>query len=247
MPRIYRDLMGNDRWKSFRVGHLETDLWIAVSAGRYQLSVEAFALERVIFYRSQLDDHIKKFPLFLTSLVPLSPEGKFPMILAMYEASSIAGTGPMSAVAGAVAECVCNDLVSQFGFDECLVENGGDIFLRISQQVTISIYAGDSPLSDKIGIIVKPHQSPVSVCCSSATVGHSLSFGKADACAIACKSGALADAYATACCNSVKNPAMVGEIAREFIRKQGVLSAVVIQDDKVGIGGEIEVTVLCKP
>ncbi|HLN54753.1 MAG TPA: UPF0280 family protein [Bacteroidales bacterium] len=244
MPRIYRDLMGSDRWKSFRVLHLETDLWIAVSAGKYQSSVEAFALERVIIYRSQLDDHIKRFPLFLTSFVPLSPEGNIPMIVAMYEASSMAGTGPMSAVAGAVAECVCDDLVAQFGFDECLVENGGDIFLKISEPATISVYAGNSPLSDKIGIIVKPHQTPLSVCCSSATVGHSLSFGTADACAIACKSGALADAYATACCNTVKNSGMVGDVAREFIRKQGVLSAVIIQDDKVGIGGEIDVTVL---
>ncbi|MGE5406494.1 MAG: UPF0280 family protein, partial [Methanosarcina sp.] len=172
------------------------------------------------------------------------PESNAPLILAMYEASSVAGTGPMSAVAGAVAECVCNDLVSRFGFDEVVVENGGDIFMKLSQPATISVYAGDSPLSDKIGLIIKPGQTPLSVCCSSATVGHSLSFGTADACVVAAKTGALADAYATACCNAVKNAGMVGEVAREFIGKPGVLSAVIIQDEQVGIAGEIEITVL---
>lgn len=244
MPRIYRDLMGSERWKSFRTGYLETDLWIAVSAGCYQYPVEAFALERIIFYRAQLDEHIQKFPMFLSSLVPLLPESDVPLVLAMYEASSKAGTGPMSAVAGAVAECVCNDLISTFGYDEVVVENGGDIFLKLSQPATISVYAGDSPLSDKMGFVIKPGQTPVSVCCSSATVGHSLSFGTADACAVACKSGALADAYATACCNAVSNAGMVGEVAREFLKREDVLSVLIIQDDKAGVGGEFEITIL---
>jgi ApbE superfamily uncharacterized protein (UPF0280 family) len=237
--------MGNERWKSFRVEHLETDLWIAVSSERYTSETESFALEKAILYRDILNTHIKKYPEFLASLVPL-PEipGEHQLVAGMYRATLLSGTGPMSAVAGVIAEYICNDLINEFGFGEVIVENGGDIFMKLSRTATISVYAGDSPLSDKIGLIIKPEETPLSVCCSSSTVGHSLSFGTADACVIACKSGALADAYATACCNAVKNAEMIGEVTDHFLQKPGVISVVIIKDDKVGIGGSIEVTVL---
>lgn len=237
--------MGNDRWKSFRVAHLETDLWIAVSYERYEPSVETYSLERIIYYRNILDEHINQYPDFRDSLVPLPARtGKHGMIMSMYEASAKAGTGPMSAVAGAVAECVCSDLISRYSFDEVVVENGGDIFMKLIHPSTISIYAGSSPLSDKVGLVIHPDQTPLSVCCSSATVGHSLSFGTADASVVACKSGAIADAYATACCNAVKSAAVLQEITEAFIQKHDVLSVVIIRDDKAGIGGNLEVTFL---
>jgi ApbE superfamily uncharacterized protein (UPF0280 family) len=237
--------MGNERWKSFRVEHLETDLWIAVSSDRYTLQTELFAHEKTVLYRNILNNHIRIHPEFLTSLVPLQEiPGVHDLITAMYRAALLSGTGPMSAVAGAVAECICNDLIDEFGFQEAVVENGGDIFMKLQIPSTISVYAGSSPLCDKIGLIIKPEETPISVCCSSATVGHSLSFGSADACVIACKSGALADAYATACCNEIKDAGMIQQVTDSFLEKSGILSVVIIKDDKVGIGGSLEVTVL---
>ena len=162
----------------------------------------------------------------------------------MYNASGIAGTGPMSAVAGAVAEYICYDLISEFRFHEVIIENGGDIFMKVDFPSTISVYAGSSPLSDRIGLIIKPEDAPLSVCCSSGTVGHSFSFGNADAAVISCKSGALADAYATACCNAVKSASMVNEVTQFFYQKPDIVSVVIIKDDKVGIAGNLEVKVL---
>lgn len=237
--------MGNERWKSFRACHLETDLWIAVSAGQYYESAENYSLERVLYYREILDNHIRQFPEFLTSLESLETRHDVhPLIHEMYEASGQSGTGPMSAVAGAVAEYVCNDLVKEFGFEEIVVENGGDIFMKLSQPATISVYAGESPLSDKLGLLIKPEETPLSVCCSSATVGHSLSFGSADAAVISCRSGALADAYATACCNAVKSLDAVQPVTELMLRKAGVRSVVIIMGDKVGVGGELEIAIL---
>jgi ApbE superfamily uncharacterized protein (UPF0280 family) len=132
----------------------------------------------------------------------------------------------------------------EFGLREAVIENGGDIFMKLEETATISVYAGLSPLSDRIGLLIKPEDSPLSVCCSSGTVGHSLSFGNADAAVIACKSGAQADAYATACCNEVKNAAMVNEVARNFLKKPEILSVVIIKDDKAGIGGKLEIRIL---
>ncbi len=238
--------MGNDRWRSFTAAHLETDLWIAVSAGMYELDVEMLAKKRIKFYREILEKHIGDYPEFLHSLSPLNPPVDISnlIISEMYEASGKAGTGPMSSVAGAMAEHVFNDLVSEFGFDEVIVENGGDVFMKISSPVTVSVYAGSSPLSGKLGLEIKPEQTPLSVCCSSGTVGHSLSFGVADACTIACRSGALADAWATAACNMVKSPEMVEDITKVVLQNSDIQAVVIIKDDKAGIGGTLEVTVL---
>jgi uncharacterized protein len=244
-PRLYREKLGSTRWKSYRVDYLETDLWIAVSADNNTPDAENYSKCRIISYRNILENHIRECPKFLTSLTPLLiPSGLHPLIKDMYNAAEVAGTGPMSAVAGAVAEYICNDLIVQFGFQEVVIENGGDIFMKLTSAATISVYAGASPLSDKIGLIIKPEQTPLSVCCSSGTVGHSLSFGKADACVIACNSGALADAYATACCNEVKSLKMITRVTELMLRKPEIISVVIIKDDKVGIGGNLEITVL---
>jgi len=224
---------------------METDLWIAVSSDQYTPAVEDYSKNRILYYRSILNNHGREFPEFLTSLTPLLlTPGLHPIVSDMYKASGESGTGPMSAVAGAVAEYICRDLIEKFGFPEVVVENGGDIALKLTSPATISIYAGESPVSDKIGLIIKPEQTPLSVCCSSGILGHSMSFGKADACMIACSLGALADAYATACCNEVKDIEMVAGITEKMSQKTDVVSVVIIKDDKVGIGGNIEVTVL---
>ncbi|HLN22252.1 MAG TPA: UPF0280 family protein [Bacteroidales bacterium] len=237
--------MGNERWTSFHHQHHESDIWIAVNSESYSDELKRYTFGRIKYYRQILDDHIGKNPEFLSSLVPLVPEEDVhPLIADMYKAASVAGVGPMAAVAGAFAEHLCRDTSSEFNVKEMIAENGGDIFLMLEKPSTISVFAGDSPLSDRIGIIAVPEQSPLSICCSSGTVGHSLSFGTADACVIACRSGALADAYATAACNQVKNKEMVQEITTNFLEKPGILSVVIIKEDRVAIGGILELTVL---
>ena len=237
--------MGNERWKSFRVSYRETDLWIAVDREGYCRDIESFVMDRILLYRKILEEHISEYPEFRDSLVPvMAPAGVHSLVRDMYSATQSSGTGPMSAVAGAMAEYICNDMTSAFNLSEVIIENGGDIFMRLSSPATIAVYAGTSPLSDKIGLHIKPEETPLSVCCSSGTVGHSLSFGVADACMIACKSGALADAYATAFCNAVKNKEMIGSVVEEASKCPGILSVVIIKDDVVGMGGRLEVKVL---
>jgi hypothetical protein len=234
--------MGNTRWRSFRSAHRETDLWVAVDTTHYGDEAERFTLERIRFYRSVLEKHIEKYPEFGTSLVPvLAPAGVHPLLRDMYEAAQAAGTGPMSAVAGAVAEYISRDLLAEYKADEVIVENGGDIFMKLTAPSTVSVFAGNSPLSDKIGLVIKPEETPLSVCCSSGTVGHSLSFGIADACMIACQSGALADAYATAFCNEVKNRNLVQQVTEKALQNPDIMSVVIIASDKVGLGGIIEI------
>lgn len=244
MPRLYRDKMGNARLVSFRLQSGETDIWIAVNRDEYSDKLKSFVSGRINYYRKTIMEHIGKHPGFLTSLVPLKSSEGAEIINDMYKASAIAGTGPMAAVAGAIAEFVCRDTVSEFNLSGISAENGGDVFLMLTEQSVISVYAGDSPLSEKIGLLVGESQTPISVCCSSGTVGHSLSFGKADACVISCKSGALADAYATACCNEVKNADMIQTVTEKYCAKPGIESVIIIAGDKVSVGGQMEIKLL---
>ena len=146
----------------------------------------------------------------------------------------------MSAVAGAIARRVGEAIRTHFGVEEVIVENGGDIYASLQAPVNIAVFAGESPLSQKIGIQIPADATPLGICTSSGTVGPSLSFGKADAMMIVCKSCALADAYATAFANTIQTaddiPACMARIGKEA----DILSAICIKDDKTGIFGGFE-------
>ncbi len=237
--------MGNKRWTSFRSAYLETDLWVAIDSGHYRKETGQFTMDRILFYRGILEKHIASYPEFRDSLTPVvAPGGEHRIIAEMSEAALAAGTGPMSAVAGAVAEYVCRDLLAEYEAEEVIVENGGDIFMKLTAPVAVAIYAGDSPLSEKIAMQIKPEETPLALCCSSGTVGHSLSFGIADACMIACHSGAGADSFATAFCNQVKNEGMVYEVTEKALGQPQIISVVIIAGDKLGIGGQIEIRIV---
>jgi ApbE superfamily uncharacterized protein (UPF0280 family) len=237
--------MGNNRWTSFRSAWRETDLWVAIDSGHYRKEAERFTIDRILSYRAVLEKHIAIYPEFGDSLVPVvAPAGVHPLIYAMSEAALSAGTGPMSAVAGAMAEFICNDLLEEFHADEVVVENGGDIFMKLVAPATVAVYAGDSTLSGRIALQPGPQDSPIALCCSSGTVGHSLSFGVADACMIACRNGALADAYATAFCNEIKDKSQAGPVTEKALKTKGVMAAVIIKDDQVSMGGSLEIKIL---
>jgi ApbE superfamily uncharacterized protein (UPF0280 family) len=122
---------------------------------------------------------------------------------------------------------------------EIIVENGGDIFLKASSKRTVAIYAGDSIFTQQIAMEIEPEETPLGICTSSGTVGHSLSFGKADAVVIYSPSAILADAAATAACNLVKNHSDI-EKAIDFARSiNGVRGVAIIFGDKLGIWGKI--------
>jgi len=77
------------------------------------------------------------------------------------------------------------------------------------------------------------------VCTSSGTVGHSLSFGQADAVVVLSRSAALADAAATAIGNIVKEETDVQK-ALDYARSvKGLVGAAVLINDKMGVWGKI--------
>lgn len=206
---------------------------------RHSLSeLRHFTESRALFYRQQLEAYIRQDPDFRTTLEPyLVLSGAPPIALAMTRAGNAAGVGPMAAVAGALAELVGRDLLKKTG--QVMVENGGDIFLKTDAGARVAVFAGASPLSNRIAIELAPRTKPYGICTSSGTVGPSLSLGRADAAVIVSQSAILADAVATAAANRVQGSADL-EAALQFARTvPGVEGVLIIKGDKLTAWGSL--------
>jgi ApbE superfamily uncharacterized protein (UPF0280 family) len=232
-PRTYRQLVQHADLVTFQVGIMETDLQIAAAS---ELREEALAAIREA--RRQLTNHGAAHPEFFASLTPLAMPAACPEVpRRMYAAAATAGVGPMAAVAGAVAQYVGEALREHS--PEVIVENGGDIYLATSAPRAVAIHAGNSPLTGRLGLSL-PAGSRLGVCTSSGTVGHSLSFGKADAALVAAEDAALADAVASGLGNRVQGPADVADVLEWVQTVPGVLYALVIVDETLGAWGQFE-------
>jgi ApbE superfamily uncharacterized protein (UPF0280 family) len=231
----YRSLITEDFLKSYQIKVSETDLYI-----RTDRNLSDHALTSVFKYRNYIEEYIKKRPDFLSSLIPLDEDQKAPAIIReMIKFSKEAHVGPMASVAGAVAEFVGLDLLKYSG--NVIVENGGDVFIKTSQALRVGLFAADSPLSMKIAIRILPDETPMGVCTSSASVGHSLSFGIADAVCVTSKSAILADAAATFIGNRVKKKEDIKKAVEDGLKINGVRGLIIISRDSLGVGGNIEI------
>jgi len=234
-PRTYRHWIKDKDLVSFNIVVKETDLYIRAST-----NLRRKAHKLVLKYRDKLEKYIEQHPDFLTSLKPLPADKNAPLIVKkMSESAARVGIGPMASVAGAIAEFVGNELLA-FS-PEIIVENGGDIYLKSLRKRLIGIYAGKSPLTGKISLEINGEDTPLGICTSSGTVGHSLSYGRADAVVVVAKSATLADAAATAIGNLIVQPSDIPN-GIEFAKGiEGVKGVIVIKDDKVGLWGEVKI------
>ncbi len=236
--RHYRKRVNARDLVSFRVVVQETDLW--VSADR---RLEEETRDLILVHRYQLERYIQSHPNFLTTLQPYPEDPYAPsLVKEMIEVTRGVGVGPMASVAGAIAQYVARGL--QQWTDQVIVENGGDIFLKANRPVTVSIFAGESPLSGKIGVMIPKENMPMGICSSSATVGHSLSMGVADLVCLLSSSAVLADGAATALGNRIKSKTELEKIASWADQIKGISGGLVIVGDKMATWGEMELVAL---
>ncbi len=234
-PRTYRHWVKSKGLISFKVVVKETDLYIRASR-----NLKSKALKLVLKHRDTLERYIERHPSFLTSLDPLPPNNDAPRIIkSMSESARKVGVGPMASVAGAITEFVGTDLLA-FS-PEVIVENGGDIYLKSLGKRIVGIYAGKSPLTGKIGLEIDEEDTPLGICTSSGTVGHSLSYGKADAVVVLSQSATLADAAATAIGNLIKQPEDIPSGIEFAEGIEGLKGLIIIKDDKIGLWGEVKI------
>jgi ApbE superfamily uncharacterized protein (UPF0280 family) len=191
--------------------------------------------------RLDVERYVLRHPEFRYSLEPVRVrERQIPRVISlMLEAAEAAGVGPFAAVAGAIAQ-VASEAAGETG--GAVVENGGDISATGSLEFSVGIFAGDSPLSGRIGLRVSASDLPAGICTSSGTVGHSLSFGSADAAVVVADGASLADAAATAVANEVR-----GEDEEQSVklglesaeRIDGIRGCLVIRGRHAGMVGRL--------
>jgi len=219
---------------SFEITVKETNLNIQA-----QTDLSDNAIQAALIYRNFIENYIHKFPAFATALSPLPQPFLAPaIVIDMIEAGKRANVGPMAAVAGAMAQYVGEDLLALS--NEVVVENGGDIFIKSDSETIFSIYAGNSPLSMTTGILVEKQKDPFGMCTSSGTLGHSKSFGRADAASVIADSCALADASATALCNMVQKSSDIEKAIHAGKQIQGIQGIVIIKEKHIGLWGDLK-------
>ena len=232
--RSYRQWIKSPDLIPFQVIEQESDLFIQAST-----FLEDEARIALRYYRRNLENYIRENPSFKTTLKPYPSDKKAPpMIQEMIEVSAICNVGPMAAVAGCISQHVAHHLL-QFT-DDLIIENGGDLFLKSPHLRKVVIYAGSSPLSNRMVLHIDSREKGMGICTSSGTVGPSFSMGKADAVTVLSGSAALADAAATALGNLIQK--------KEDIKKgldcaksiTGLIGVVIMMEDRMGMWGEID-------
>jgi len=233
--RFYRSWATGKGLCAFAASVAETDLQIFAER---DLSAEADAAVRRV--RRDIELYAAAHAGFVESLEPLAADAGAPgPVQRMCEAGAAYGVGPMAAVAGAVAEWVGLALLGRTR--QVIVENGGDVFFATDEPPVFGLYAGEaSPFTGRVRFAPR-EMTRGGVCTSSGTVGHSLSFGGADAVVAVSGDTVQADAAATAIGNTIRSARDVqaaAEAEQERRRLDGVLIAL---DDALGVWGAIEI------
>ncbi len=181
--------------------------WTIGESNLLIISDETSAIESAVHSiqrnRRILGDYVQKNPFFKDTLHPLKVEEEAPRVVKLAASKAeIVGVGPMAAVPGSLADLAVEEMVD-CGSSVSLVENGGEIAVVSNKPFNVAVYAGASKISYRIGFQLTKNDLPIGVATSSATVGHALSFGEADAAVVFADSASMADAAATAVCNAV--------------------------------------------
>jgi ApbE superfamily uncharacterized protein (UPF0280 family) len=217
----------------------ETDLWVAA---REDLGLPM--ADHARFLRGQIKAYAAVHPEFLTSLKPLAAASRDPEIIRrMCRAGQMTGVGPMAAVAGTVAQ-----MLGEFFRErspDLLIENGGDTYLCSTRERHIGILNMPDQ-AVRLCVPVAASEFPCSFCASSATIGHSLSFGKADLVVVRSRDAALADAAATALANALTGAQAMDAVLAQAQEWESIgLDGVFTQcEGKIGVWGKMQLTVI---
>jgi ApbE superfamily uncharacterized protein (UPF0280 family) len=219
---------------TFSVRVKETDLHIWA-----ERDLSSQALETVLTHRRALERFLAEHPGLSGSLTPVPHRaGEPPVWSRMVDAAAAAQVGPMAAVAGAFSDLVGETMAGRS--HEVMVENGGDIFLLSSRPRRLAVWGDPGSFAPSLTLEVSPGRW--GICTSSATVGHSLSFGKASAVTVLAASAAVADALATRYCNATGYQG-IDAVLEEAGKDPSVLGIAVVSGGRVGVAGGVRLVV----
>jgi hypothetical protein len=193
----------------------------------------------IVRQREILEDYIARHPAFQSALEPVALlDGAPEVAQRMARAAERVGVGPMAAVAGAMAQCAAEAALAA-GAREVIVDNGGDLYLRAVEPVVVGLGAGPARVADRLAFSLEPNDTPIGICSSSGTMGHSMSLGRCDLATVVAPDAALADAAATQAANLVRTPADVDPALERIAAVDGVAGVLIAAADRIGLGGRL--------
>ncbi len=155
----------------------------------------------------------------------------------MCRSSEKLNIGPMSTVAGIIAEYAVKAMVSK-GAKHAIVDNGGDLALFSDRTITIGIYTGNQS-TGKLAFRISPKNKILGLCTSSGKIGHSLSFGNTDAVIVISNNISIADAAATALGNLVNKGGDIKDAFKILKGIEEISGVTIIIDEKIGFWGNV--------
>ncbi len=204
------------------------------------------AKQTFFYHRELLEKFATKNQNFLKSFNPITVSSPYEIIQLMIRYSKICNVGPMATVAGALADLMLNAMKeSEKNFIPArvaLVENGGEIAIDSEKLMRIALYAGENKLNLNIGFLIEKKDCPIGIATSSATVGHAISLGQADAVTIFAENATLADGAATRIANLVKGDDVEKSIKTALDATEdipGIRAALISRGNKVGQIGNL--------
>jgi ApbE superfamily uncharacterized protein (UPF0280 family) len=239
-PRTYRNIINEERFRTFSVSYRESDILVGTDHRSWRQSMARECLGIIISLRKQLEFYGSENPDFLISHDPLPTDDHAPVLIKkMMGSGQVTGTGPMAAVAGLFAFETGKFLSEKYNLSEMLIENGGDLYIKNTMALNLIVHAGNSPLSGRLSLEIPPGSWGIST--SSGTVGHSCSYGHADAVTIICKDPILSDAWATSLANKVMDPSDIEKVLSVTETISEILGCMIICKDQVGIRGQFKI------
>lgn len=183
----------------------------------------------------EIEKYSLKKPLFLSSLKPIYDKNPPSFLKEIFLYSEKTGLGPLAGIAGFFSKEIAEFIKDKFNPENLIIENGGDIYLKRKEESKILIYAGNSPLSMRIGF--KIPEGEYGIATSSKTVGHSISFGNADAVTVISKDPIISDFYATYFGNIVKDEEDIERALKIARKEREIKGTIIILRDRIGIYG----------
>lgn len=220
---------------AFQVVVEESDLHVIA-----QKNLAPEIVAHVTRLRGEIKAWTRLHPEFRTSLVPLSLPANAPEVVRrMIQGSSLVGVGPFAAVAGVIAQMTAEALVNQS--PDFVIENGGDIYICSTVDRIVGMLP-DPESGALIGIRIAAEDCPVSLCASSAHIGHSLSLGRGDLAVVRAADASLADSAATAFCNHLRTAADVERVLKmaENLAPCGIQGVFAQCQGRIGLWGRME-------
>ncbi len=199
--------------------------------------IESFEIEeKVKILRQDIKDYIKKDRKFLTTLSAYNLKEPAPQIIKkMCKVSKILDIGPMACVAGAISEFLGKELLKKN--KEAIVENGGDIFLKIAKERKIGIFYGKN---DFLKIKLTTLNTPLGIASSSGKLGYSLSFGNCDLVCVISESAIFSDGAATFLGNLIKTQKDILPALKKIKKYKEIKASIIIFEGKIFVQGDVE-------